>query len=124
MGPLGIVELNVLLYSPIQVQSCLIGVQVDVLILDAPPEPLNVYVVCGSSPAIHTDPELGLCGVASDKRLYEDVAGELASLVGVEDPRPAVPLKGLRRYLFIQQSHCKLSAIKLCLNCRNAAWLI
>ena len=124
MWPLGIVELDVTFNPTIQIHAGLVCIQIDVFIFDVPPEPLNVYVVCGSSPAIHTDPDFGLCGVASDKRLYEDVAGELASLVGVEDLRPAVPPKGLRRYLFIQQSHCKLSVIKLCLNCRNAAWLI
>lgn len=124
MWPLGIVELDVTFNPTIQINAGLVCIQIDVFIFDAPPEPLNVYVVSGSSPAIHTDPELGLLGIVAYQCSYEDVAGKLASLVSIEDFRPAVPLKGLRRYLFIQQSHCKLSAIKLCLNCRNAAWLI
>lgn len=90
MGPSGVIELNVLLYSPIQVHTCFIRVQIDILIFDAPPEPFNVYVVSGSSPSIHADLELGLRRIVADKCLNEHIAGKLAALVGVEDLRPGV----------------------------------
>ena len=54
-------------------------VEVDVLIFDRPPQPLDKDVVEASSPAIHADPD-----VVIEKNLGKGFAGELGALISVE----------------------------------------
>src|SRR6202040_853198 len=62
-----------------------IGVEVDLLIFEAPPQPLDEDVVHVAALAVHADGDpVALQGAG------EVVAGELAALVGVEDLGAAV----------------------------------
>src|SRR6516225_4022691 len=62
-----------------------IGMQVDLLILQTAPQPLDEDVVHTAAFAIHAD-----CDTAPIEHCDELDVGELAALVGVEDLRPAV----------------------------------
>ena len=63
-----------------------IGVEVDLLVFEAAPQPLDEDVVHVAALAVHADRDpVALQGAG------EVVAGELAALVGVEDLGPAVP---------------------------------
>jgi hypothetical protein len=63
-----------------------VGVQVDVLIFQTSPQPLDEDVVHAPALTIHADPDaVGL------QHAGEVDAGELAALVSVEDLRPAEP---------------------------------
>src|SRR5262249_54311901 len=62
-----------------------IGVEVDLLVFQAAPQPLDEDFALVAALAIHADGDrMALQGVG------EIVAGELAALVGIEDLRPAV----------------------------------
>lgn len=75
----------------VALQSCLgcadgvIGMQIDLLVLDAAPEPFHEYVVPPASFAVHADPDVVVL-----QQTGEFLTGELAALVGVEDLRRAV----------------------------------
>src|SRR5882672_1847515 len=62
-----------------------VGSQIDLLVFDAFPKPLNEHVVSPSSFAIHADGDAVFGEDAGKGR-----TGELRALVGVEDFRPAV----------------------------------
>ena len=64
--------------------------QVKVLVLDGPPEPLDKDVVLAAAPAIHADGDLVVL-----QDIDKVVAGKLSTLVGVEDFRPSVATQGL-----------------------------
>jgi hypothetical protein len=72
--------------------DCVVGPEVDLLVLDRPPEPLNEDVVASGAPSIHADGNAGL-----EQHAREVVAGELRALIDVEDLGPAVPGKRLLR---------------------------
>ena len=57
-------------------------VQVNVLVFEGPPQPLDEYIVLATTPTIHTDGDLVI-----DENLGERVAGKLSPLVGIEDFR-------------------------------------
>ena len=61
-------------------------VQVDRLVLQRPPQPLDEHVVHASAAAIHRAPDAG-----SPQPLGERPTRELAALIGVEDLWPPVP---------------------------------
>src|SRR6516164_8121889 len=77
-----------------------IGMQVDLLILQTAPQPLDEDVVHTAAFAIHAD-----CDTAPIEHCDELGVGELAALVGVEDLRPAV--SGQR---FLQGLHAEVRA--------------
>src|SRR5712672_94912 len=62
-----------------------VGSQIDLLVFDALPQPLNEYVVSPSSFAIHADGDAVVGENAGKGR-----TGKLRALVGVEDFRPAM----------------------------------
>src|SRR5260370_5154735 len=68
--------------------SCLgdsfVGSQIDLLVFDAAPQPLNEHVVPPGPFAIHADGD-----AVAGKQTGERRARELRTLVGVEDFRPA-----------------------------------
>src|SRR5208337_5339160 len=66
--------------SPVRIRP-----QVDLLVLGAPPQALDKYVVDPSTLAVHADRDAG-----SLQRLDPILARELRSLVGVENLRPSV----------------------------------
>src|ERR1700728_2366330 len=59
-----------------------VGSQIDLLVLDAPPQPLDEHVVDPSTFAIHADRNAGAL-----EHVDPLLAGKLRSLVGVEDLR-------------------------------------
>src|SRR6478752_4590376 len=67
-----------------------VGSQIDLLVFDAFPQPLNEHVVSPGSFAIHADGDAVVGEHAGKGR-----AGELRALVGVEDVRPATMRESL-----------------------------
>src|SRR6185295_17935508 len=63
--------------------DALVGVQVDLLVLDRPPQALDEHVVAPRALAVHADPDLLGCQHAREGR-----AGELRALIRVEDRPP------------------------------------
>src|SRR3954452_25529624 len=59
--------------------------EVDLLVLDRSPEPLDEDVVAPGTLAVHADGD-----AVPGQHAREGLAGELAALIGVEDLRPAV----------------------------------
>ena len=62
-----------------------IGVEVDLLVFEAAPQPLDEDVVHAPALAVHADGDAVIL-----QRAGEILAGELAALVGIEDLGPAV----------------------------------
>src|SRR5712672_4430894 len=71
-----------------------VGSQIDLLVFDAFPKPLDEHVVSPSSFAIHTDGN----AVAGEDAV-KGHTGELRALVGVEDVRPAVTRESILQCL-------------------------
>ncbi len=80
--------------------------EVDFFVLDAPPEPLDEEVVAPGALAVPTERDAVLLDAADEGR-----AGELAPLVGVQDPGAAVlpdgGLQGVEGVLYIPVQVCK-----------------
>src|SRR5260370_19663625 len=68
--------------------------QIDLLVFDATPQPLNEHVVPPSPFAVHADGDAIAGEQASERR-----AGELRTLVGVEDFRPAMTSESILQRL-------------------------
>ena len=66
------------------------GMQVDALVFERAPQPLNEDVVHPAALAVHRDPDTSIF-----QHIGEGDAGELAALVGVEDLRRPVTRKCL-----------------------------
>ncbi len=82
MRPPAVVEVQISPDRPPGLADGLVSPQVDLLVFDRFPEPLDEDVVAPSALAVHAD--LDLLG---QKNLREVDTGELAALVGVEDLR-------------------------------------
>src|SRR6478752_6750428 len=86
MRTLAIVEGQI----PPERSACLadavIGMQIDLLIFDRPPQPLDKDIVAPRTATIHADRDRVLQQQAGERG-----AGELIALVGIEDLRSAVP---------------------------------
>ena len=67
-----------------------VGPEINLLILDRSPEPLDEDVVAPGALAVHADPD-----ARPDQHSGELVTGELRALIAVEDLWPAVPSHGL-----------------------------
>ena len=91
MQPFGVVDADVVFVSVPKVQCVFVGIQVNVVVFDVAPEPLDVDVVGGPSASVHADSEFRIIWTFADQRLDEHLAGELASMVGVEYLRASVP---------------------------------
>src|SRR5882724_2779921 len=85
MRTAAIVEVEIPTNRASRLTDGFIGSQIDLLVFDALPQPLNEYVVSPSSFAIHADGDAVFGEDAGKGR-----TGELRALVGVEDFRPAV----------------------------------
>jgi hypothetical protein len=84
-----IVKAYPLLQAVAQLGATAEGMQVKVIVFDGPQQPFNEDVVLASAAAVHTD---GDPVVLED--LSKTVAGELCSLVGVEDLRFSITIQG------------------------------
>ena len=80
MWALGVVEREIVRQMMPSVGYGLIGMQIDMLVLDAAPEALDEDIVKPAALAVHADP---------DRMVFQYLgkfdAGELTALVGVED---------------------------------------
>src|SRR5215210_2168838 len=90
MRSAAVVEAEILADRGAGLGDRIVSSQVDLLVLDRSPEPLDEDVVAPGTLAVHADGDLVL-GQHADK----DVAGELAALIGVEDLRPAMAVQSL-----------------------------
>lgn len=86
MGPAAIVEGHIAADRGAGLADGLVSLQVDLLVLDRAPEPLDEDVVAPGASAVHADGDTGL-----EQHFGEGLAGELRSLVRVEDVRLAMP---------------------------------
>ena len=84
MRPDGVVEVDPLPDDPFRLEAIGQLVQIDRLVFERPPQPLDEDVVHAPAPAVHGD---------RDTRVLEHTgeleAGERAALIGIEDLRPA-----------------------------------
>ena len=86
MWPRAIVEIQVPAERSTGIADTVVGPQVDLLVFDRPPQPLNKDIVAPRAAAIHADRD----GIVQ-QQAGERGAGELTALIGVEDLRPAAP---------------------------------
>jgi hypothetical protein len=85
VGPDCVVELDVPSQAGSGLLHRLICVEVDLLVLDRSPDALDEDIVAPTAFTVHADGD-----VVFLQQPGEDIAGELAALVGVEYLRPAV----------------------------------
>ena len=85
MEPLSVVKAHVALDSDPQLSKRPVVVEVDVLVLQRPPESLDVDVVQCAVHTVHADPD-----AVAFEYSGESLRGELASLICVEDRRNSV----------------------------------
>ncbi len=85
-----IVKLEIALQALLCLGDRIVGVQVDLLVFHAFPEPLDQHVVDPAALAVHANLDAVPLDQADELR-----AGELAALVGVEDPRFAMAVDGI-----------------------------
>src|SRR3954453_9055555 len=85
MGSAGVVKAEVTGERIPYLGHGIVGLEVYLLVLDGAPEPLHEHIVAPCASAVHADGD-GVVGQQSGKRR----AGELATLIGVEDLRLAM----------------------------------
>ena len=72
-----------------RIGNAVIGLEIHLLVLDRLPQARDKDVVPTGPVAVHADPD-----VVSLEQTGELVAGERATLVGVEDLRASIPVEG------------------------------
>src|ERR1700680_3898183 len=85
MWATAIVEVEISADRATGLADAFIGSQIDLLVFDATPQPLNEHVVPPGPFAIHADGD-----AVAGKQTGERRARELRPLIGIEDVRPAV----------------------------------
>src|SRR6266478_10031021 len=85
MRSAAIVEIEISANRVPRLADALVGVQIDLLVFDAAPQPLDEHVVAPGAFTVHADGD-----AVVGKHAGEGRAGELRTLVGVEDVRSAV----------------------------------
>src|SRR5207249_7496004 len=104
------VEIEVHGYFLARLGHRVVGVQVNVLVLDRLPQPLDKHVVAPAALAIHADAD-GMALQHAD----ELAAGELAALIGIHDLRHAVFRDRDRKSTRLNSSHVSISYAVFCL---------
>ncbi len=104
MGPAVIVVLHPIPYMKIRILEVLEGVQVDALVFQGAPEPLDEHVVHPLAFAIHRDPDAVMLQEAGPGG-----ADELTALVRVEDLRTAVAFDGFLESL---DAECRVLRVR------------
>src|SRR3954468_23650251 len=90
MRSAGVVEAEIPADRGASLGDRVVSSEVDLLVLDRSPEPLDEDVVAPGTLAVHADGD-----PVPGQHTGEGPAGELAALIGVEDLRPAVAGQGL-----------------------------
>src|SRR3982750_2403280 len=90
MRSAGVVEAEIPADRGASLGDRVVSSEVDLLVLDRSPEPLDEDVVAPGTLAVHADGD-----AVPGRHAGEGPAGELAALIGVEDLRPAVAGQGL-----------------------------
>src|SRR5215208_8282943 len=85
MRSTGVVEVEISADRGASLGNRVVSSEVDLLVLDRSPETLDDDVVAPGTLAIHADRD-----PVPGQHAGEDLAGELAALIGVEDLRPAM----------------------------------
>ena len=80
MGPPPIVEGQITADQDASVADTVIGSEIDLLVFDRAPQPLDKDIVAPGASAVHADSNAGL-----GQHFGEGKARELRSLVGIED---------------------------------------
>src|SRR5271168_776235 len=80
-----VVEVQIPPERATRLADAIVGPQVDLLVFDRTPQPLDKHIVAPGAATIHADRDPIL-----QQKSGEGGAGELTALVGVEDLRPAV----------------------------------
>src|SRR6202042_2695300 len=87
-----IIEVEVAADRSTRLANAVVGSQIDLLVLDAPPQAFDEHVVPPSSLAVHADSNAVVGEHAGERR-----AGELRALVRVEDVRLAMKGQSIRQ---------------------------
>lgn len=82
MKPLGVVEFKIPPETQGKIRNGFVFIEVESLVLETPPQAFHEDVVESPAPAIHADSDIPFLQWSE-----EGLAGELASLVGIEDLR-------------------------------------
>ena len=98
MRPPAVVEGQIAADGGSRLGHAVVSFEIHLLVFDAAPEPLDKYIVALGALAIHADRD-----VIPEQPAGEVVAGELAPLIGVEDPQPAIMGKGLLHSLDVER---------------------
>jgi len=94
VAPLQVVKPDPLGQPLSQLGTAVEGMQVQVMVFEGPPEPLDKDVVPALAPSVHADGDVVIL-----EHLSETVTDKLTALVGVEDFRPAMAAEGLLKGL-------------------------
>src|ERR1019366_4918968 len=86
MRTLAVVEVQIPAERGASLADIVVGPQIDLLVFDRAPKPLDKHIVAPGAAAIHANGDRIL-----QQKPGESGAGELTALVGVENLRPAVP---------------------------------
>ena len=92
MNPLRVVKMEVSSQAPAGIGNRQILMQVNLFVFDRPPEAFHEDVVIHTAPAIHAD-----ANIFSFEDLCKIVAGELNTLIGIENLRSGNPQRPLQR---------------------------
>src|SRR5438477_12824901 len=85
-----VVKIDPLSDAGFRLAAIAVAFEIDILVLERAPQPLDEHIVHPPAAAVHRDLDTGL-----GKPAGEGHAGELAALVGIEDLRLAMALKRL-----------------------------
>ena len=85
-GPFSVVEAEVVVGPGLGLPPVWVGLQIDLFVLDCPPEPFDEYVVAVASLPVHANSDPLLLQESG-----EGLTGALAPLTGVEDLRFPLP---------------------------------
>src|ERR1700692_2891200 len=94
MGPSSVIKVEIPADRMSGLADGFVGSQIDLLVFDATPQPLNEHVVPPCPFAIHADSD-----AMAGKQTSERRARELRTLVGVEDFRPAMTSESILQRL-------------------------
>src|SRR5262245_65739866 len=75
----GVVKFQITADRRAGLRDALVGLEIDLLVLQCPPEPLNKHVVSPRPLSVHADRD-----VTRDQNVRKRIACELAALIGVE----------------------------------------